>query len=249
LALKCQSVFAVPDGVGGRFSILSPVGLLPAAVLGINIVELLKGAAKLTRDFKTQPFSENLVLQYTAICHLMEKHQAAKIRVLQVWSKSLECLGLWYDQLLAESLGKTEDTGATPLTCVNTRDLHSRAQQHQEGRRDKFYTNVIIENWRRDPLVLQESDRNEDDLNQLAGKSIVDLMNAAIKGTNKAYNDDDRVTADFLLPSTSEASLGQLFQLLMLATVVEGRMLEINPYGQPGVEAYKKNMKSELGIN
>jgi glucose-6-phosphate isomerase len=179
----------------------------------------------------------------------METTQQATVRVLQVWSKSLESLGLWYDQLLAESLGKRDDVGTTPLTVVNTRDLHSRAQQHQEGRRDKLYTNLIVEHWKTDPLRIQPTPRvadNQDGLDSWAGKSVIDVMNAAIKGTSKAYNADHRPTADLRLPAADEASLGQLMQMLMLATVVEGRLLGVNPYGQPGVEAYKANMQQEL---
>jgi glucose-6-phosphate isomerase len=249
--LGCQSIFHVPDGVGGRFSVFSAVGLLPAAVLGLDVVRLLRGAAAMTEHFRTAAAAENLVLNYTAVSHLMETLQQATIRVLQVWSKSLESVGLWYDQLLAESLGKRDDVGATPLTVVNTRDLHSRAQQHQEGRRDKIYTNLVLSNWKTDPLRIQPSPyipEDEDKLDALTGKSVIDLMNAAIRGTNQAYNDDHRPTADLVLPASDEASLGQLLQMLMLATVVEGRLLGVNPYGQPGVEAYKINMKRELGL-
>lgn len=244
-ALHCENVFRVPDGVGGRFSILAPVGLLPAAILGIDVIKLLQGAAKMTDDFRHLPADANPVLQYAAVCHLMETLRGANVRVLQVWSKTLESLGLWYDQLLAESLGKHE-LGATPLTVVNTRDLHSRAQQHQEGRRDKMYTNVVVDNWRRDPIRIESSARDMDDLNRLQGVSVIDVMNAAIKGTNKAYNDDGRPTADLHFPNIDESSLGQFFQMMMLATVVEGRLLSVNPYGQPGVEAYKRNMQAEL---
>ena len=246
--LDCASVFRVPDGVGGRFSILSPVGLLPAAVLGLDVVQLLKGAAQMTDHFRTQPAAENIVMQYTAVSHLAEVKRDARIRVLQVWSKTLESLGLWYDQLLAESLGKDE-RGATPLTVVNTRDLHSRAQQHQEGRRDKIYTNLIVDQWRRDAVKISKSQHNEDDLNQVAGQSLPDIMSAAIKGTNKAYNDDGRPTANLHLPKVDEFHLGQFLQMMMLATVIEGRLMGVNPYGQPGVEAYKKNMKAELGMS
>ena len=249
--LGCQSIFHVPDGVGGRFSVFSPVGLLPAAVLGLNVVQLLRGAAAMTEHFRTVTSADNLVLNYTGVSHLLETTQCATIRVLQVWSKTLESVGLWYDQLLAESLGKRDDIGATPLTVVNTRDLHSRAQQHQEGRRDKQYTNLIVERWKTDPLRIEPSPQiahDEDQLDQLVGKSMIDVMNAALKGTNRAYNDDHRPTADLCLPAADEASLGQLLQMLMLSTVVEGRLLGVNPYGQPGVEAYKVNMKQELGI-
>jgi len=186
------------------------------------------------------------VLDYVGVSYLLEVQRGANIRIMSVWSKALEAVGLWYDQLLAESLGKAEQ-GATPLTTVNTRDLHSRAQQHQEGRRDKLITNVIVDNWRCDPLPVGHSELDQDKLNDLADKTLPELMAAAIQGTNQAYREDNRPTADIHLPDTTEASIGQLFQLLMLATVVEGRLMGINPYGQPGVEGYKTNMNRILG--
>lgn len=246
-ALGCPEQFRVPDGVGGRFSILSAVGLLPAALLGIDVAALLRGAVALNGLFQNAPSGENPVLNFVAVCHLMEKRRGANLRILSVWSKSLESVGLWYDQLLAESLGKQEQ-GATPLTVVNTRDLHSRAQQHQEGTRDKLITNVIVENWRRDWLKVPTSQNDQDGLNSQVGTSLPEIMTAAINGTNQAYKEDNRCTADIRLPAIDESSLGQLFQMLMLATVVEGRLISINPYGQPGVEAYKKNMQRNLGI-
>ncbi len=133
-ALGCHEMFRVPDGVGGRFSVLSAVGLLPAAILGLDVVKLLEGAAAMNEHFRTAPPGENAVLDYVGVGHLLEEECGATIRVLNVWAKALEAVGLWYDQLLAESLGK-DGHGATPLTTVNTRDLHSRGQQHQEGRR------------------------------------------------------------------------------------------------------------------
>jgi len=252
-ALGCQEVFAVPEGVGGRFSIFSAVGLLPAAILGLDIVRMLEGAAKMNEHFRTAPPGKNVVLDYVGVCHLLETNnrpalndRGATIRVLQVWSKSLECAGFWYDQLLAESLGK-QDVGATPLTAVNTRDLHSRAQQHQEGRRDKLFTNLIVDNWKHDPLKVGKIDLNDDALDDQADTSLPQLMSAAIAGTNEAYHSGGRPTADLHLPQLDEAAMGQLFQMLMLATVVEGRLIGVNPYGQPGVEFYKQNMNRILG--
>lgn len=243
--LGCEAVFRVPDGVGGRFSVLSAVGLLPAALLGLDIVRLLEGAAAMNDHFRSAPVGRNAVLDYVGIGHLMEAQRGASIRVLSVWSKGLEAAGLWYDQLLAESLGKAEQ-GATPITAVNTRDLHSRAQQHQEGRRDKLHTNLIVDSWRFDPLPVGASDRNEDDLNRYAQRTLPELMTAAIQGTNQAYREGGRPTANLHLPRVDEYHLGQFFQMMMLATVVEGRLININPYGQPGVEAYKRNMQREL---
>jgi len=170
----------------------------------------------------------------------------ANLRILCMWAKSLECAGLWYDQLLAESLGKRL-LGATPLTTVNTRDLHSRAQQHQQGRRDKLFVNVIVDKWRFDALPVGKSEFDQDKLNEIAGKSLPELMSAAIQGTNEAYKSDGRPTIDLHLPTTDVTVMGQYFQWLMIATVVEGRLLGINPYGQPGVQMYKGAMKRILG--
>jgi glucose-6-phosphate isomerase len=240
-----QPVLEIPEGVGGRFSVFTPVGLLPAALLGIDVVRLLEGAVHMNRRFRQAPPGDNPVLDYVGVCHLMEQQRGATIRVLSLWSDVLEPLGLWYDQLLSESLGKDE-RGATPLTVVNTRDLHSRGQQHQEGRRDKLITNVLVQQPRRDALPVGRRDHDQDGLNALADKTLVDIMAAAAAGTNQAYREARRPTADIRLQRVDEAALGQLMHMLMLATVVEGRLVGINPYGQPGVEAYKRNMQRIL---
>jgi len=246
-ALNCSDTYYVPEGVGGRFSVLSPVGLLPAALMGLDVVRLLEGAAAMNGHFREASFEQNLVMRFAAACHLMYEQRKMNLRLLSVWAKGLEAIGLWYDQLLAESLGKQEQ-GATPLTVVNTRDLHSRAQQHQEGARDKFILNVIVERWRRQPLEVGVLEQNQDQLNAIGARSLPDLMTAALKGTNQAYRDDGRPTADLHLPVVDEYHVGQLLQMLMLATVLEGRLMGINPYGQPGVEKYKQHMKRELGL-
>jgi glucose-6-phosphate isomerase len=243
--IGCRESFPVPDGVGGRFSILSAVGLLPAALMGLDIQALLQGAADMNAHFATAPMEENIVARFVAAAHAMEQLRGADIRILSTWGKRLEAVGLWYDQLLAESLGKQE-RGAMPLTIVNTRDLHSRGQQHQEGKRDKYITNLIVETGNRPALAIGKSDNNEDGLNELATKTIPEVMAAAIEGTNQAYREDNRPTGDLMLPRLDEYHLGQLFQMLMLATVLEGRLIGINPYGQPGVEAYKRNMNAIL---
>jgi glucose-6-phosphate isomerase len=244
-ALGLPETFPIPDGVGGRFSVLSAVGLLPAALMGLDIVELLEGAAAMNQRFRNAPVNDNPVLRYVGVSRLMEIRRGAAIRVLSSWGKRLEAVGLWYDQLLAESLGK-DAQGATPLTVVNTRDLHSRGQQHQEGRRDKLITNLIVERPQRDWIKIGYSDFDQDKLNELAEKAFPEVLHAALVGTNKAYLDDRRPTADLQLQQLNESSLGQLFQMLMLATIVEGRLMGVNPYGQPGVEGYKKNMNAYL---
>jgi glucose-6-phosphate isomerase len=246
-AVGCPSFLPVPDGVGGRYSILSAVGLVPAAIMGLDVVRLLEGARAMNEHFQSASPDCNVVMQYVGVCHLMEKLRGAATRVLSVWSSGLEAVGLWYDQLLAESLGK-ELKGALPLTVVNTRDLHSRGQQHQEGARDKLITNLVVDSCRRGPLTVGNREWDQDKLNCIAETSVPQIMSAAIEGTNRAYLDDNRPTTNFHLPAADEASLGQLFQMLMIATVVEGRLIGINPYGQPGVEAYKREMKAILGL-
>ncbi len=242
-----SQMLPVPDGIGGRFSILTAVGLLPAAVMGVDIRALLQGAADMTRRFFEAAPGENPVLDFVAVGHLFEVDRKMPVRVLSTWGDRLESVGLWYDQLLAESLGKHE-RGATPLTVVNTRDLHSRGQQHQEGARDRIITNVLVRKPTRPPVTLPAADDslNQDQLNAYAGISLSDIQQAAFSGTNKAYADDERPTADIILPQLDAHALGELFQMLMLATALEGRLININPYGQPGVEAYKRNMKAIL---
>jgi glucose-6-phosphate isomerase len=244
-AIGCKDVFPIPDGVGGRFSILSAVGLVPAAVMGLDVNHLLEGAAAMNERFITAAPLNNPVLDYVGMARMMEVRRGSTIRLLSTWGKGLEAVGLWYDQLLSESLGKNGQ-GATPLTVVNTRDLHSRGQQHQEGRRDKLITNVIVEKTHRDVIAIEPSDMDQDKLNALSGKTLPDILRAAYQGTNQAYAEDYRRSATIKLPRLDEASLGQLFQMFMLATVVEGRLIGINPYGQPGVEGYKKNMNAIL---
>lgn len=240
-----EDIFTIPDGIGGRFSVLTPVGLLPAAVAGLDIRQLLQGAADMTDHFRTAEYGSNAVLDYTAVCHAFETQLGMGTRLLSTWGSRLEAVGLWYDQLLSESLGKHEK-GATPITVVNTRDLHSRGQQHQEGTRDKLITNVLPGAPTGDPLSLPSRTDDFDQLNKYAGFDLPKILQAAIDGTNKAYADDNRPTTDLALGSITAHTIGQIFQMLMLTTVVEGRLVGTNPYGQPGVEAYKINMNAIL---
>ncbi|MBV9122661.1 MAG: glucose-6-phosphate isomerase, partial [Planctomycetes bacterium] len=242
-----EDILTLPDTIGGRFSVFTAAGLLPAALMGLDARALLLGAAAMTQRFLEEPFDRNPVLQFAAINFLMTQELDKPVRVLAVWSKKLEGLGHWYDQLLAESLGK-QGRGATPVTVVATRDLHARGQQHQEGARDKIINNLVVKTPRTPPIQIGMADRNQnqDELNTLSRKSWPNLLEAAWGGTTQAYTDTARPTADLLLPALSEHTLGQLMQMLMLATVVEGRLMGVNPYGQPGVEAYQRHMKELL---
>jgi len=192
--------------------------------MNLDVRALLLGAAAMTRRFLEEPFDRNPVLQFAGINYLMTTQRHKSTRVLAVWSKKLEALGLWYDQLLAESLGK-QGTGPTPLTIVQTRDLYARGQQQQEGTRDKMVNNLVVRMPRQPPIMIGMSDRNQDDLNQYKSqKAWPDLMDAALRehrtrlATNAA-RPTARYCAARSLPSTRWR---QLMQLLMLATVVEG---------------------------
>jgi glucose-6-phosphate isomerase len=242
---KEEDVLTIPDNVGGRYSVFTPVGLLPAAVMGLDVRALLLGAAAMTKRFLEEPFERNPVLQYAGVNYLMGEEFGKPLRVLAIWSKKLEALGRWYDQLLSESLGK-QGCGPTPLTTVQTRDLHSRGQQHQDGPRDRLINNLVVKSPRAPAIPVGMADHNEDGLNALCRKTFPDILDAALRGTNQAYQEAARPTADLVVPTLSEHTMGQLLQMLMLATVVEGRMMGINPYGQPGVEAYKRNMQKLL---
>ncbi len=240
-----DGVLTVPDNVSGRYSVFSPAGLLPAAVMGLDVRALLLGAAAMTRRFLEEPVERNPVLQFAGVNYLMAEELHKPIRVLSIWSRKLEGVGLWYEHLLAESLGK-QGRGPTPLTTVMTRDLHTRGQQHQEGPRDRVINNLMVKAPHAVPLTIQMADHNEDDLNRFNRKSVPDVLQASLLGTNQAYHEAARPTADLVLPVLSEHTMGQLLQMLMLATVVEGRLMGINPYGQPGVEAARRNLFDHL---
>ena len=243
--LGCTSVFRVPEGVGGRFSLFTAVGLLPAATIGLDVVQLLQGAVDMNETFRTAELSSNPPLDFALAAYQLQVQGDVSIRVLSVWEQAFASLGMWYDQLLSESLGK-DGQGMTPITMVNTRDLHSRAQQHQAGRNDKWIVNLSTRQSHIDQLKIRESTSDVAGLNDLAGVSLAELSAAARQGTNRALCDVQRPTADIVLERGDEYGLGQFFQMMMLATVVEGKLLGVNPYGQPGVEAYKKHMRNIL---
>ncbi|MCE9564397.1 MAG: glucose-6-phosphate isomerase [Planctomycetes bacterium] len=240
-----EDILNIPEEVGARYGVFTPVGLLPAATLGLDIRAMLLGAATMTRRFLEEPFDRNPVLQYAAVNYLMSEELKKPTRVTAAWSRKLESVGWWYDELLSESLSKS-GRGPTPFTVVNTRDLHSRGQQHQDGMRDKMINNLLVRTFAHPSVMIGMADRNEDDLNQFSRKGLPDLVDAAHKAMTESYSDVARPTADILLPALTEHTIGQLLQMLMLATVVEGRLMGLNPYGQPGVEVFKANMTKHL---
>ena len=240
-----EDILTIPENVGSRFSVFTAAGLLPAALMGLDVRALLQGAASMTKRFLEEPFERNPALQFAAVNYLMAEELGHPVRVLSIWSKKLEALGTWYDHLVAESLGK-QGRGPTPLSLVQTRDLHTRGQHHLEGPRDRFVNNLVVKNSRTVPIAVQMADRNEDGLNALARKGLPDLMTAALQGANQSYWDVARPTADLILPTLSEHTMGQLLQMLMLATVVEGRLMGLNPYSEPAFEVVRRNMMAIL---
>jgi len=241
-----DDVLTIPENVGSRFSVFTPAGLLPAAIYGLDVRALLLGAAAMTKRFLEEPFERNPVLQYAAVNYLLAEECGKSVRVMSVWSPKLEAVGQWYDQLANESLSK-RGRGPLAMTQVQTRDASTRNQQLQEGPRDRVINNLIVPTPCLSPIaVMMAPERNEDDLNQYNRKKVTDFVQAAHQGASRAYYDSARPTADLILPSLSEHTMGQLMQMLMLATVVEGRLMGVNPYGQPGIEPARRQMREIL---
>jgi glucose-6-phosphate isomerase len=233
-------VLTLPENVGDRFSVFTAAGLLPAAIMGLDVRALLLGAADMTRRFLEEPFERNPVLQHAGVNFLMTEEFGKPLRVLSVWSKKLEALGRWYEHLVAESLGK-QGQGPTPLTLVGTRDLFSHGQQLFQGTRYRLVNNLVVKTPKSLPIAIGMADRNEDELNALCRKTLPDLTETARLTTDQACAALARPSADIIMPSVSEHTLGQLMQLLMLATVVEGRLMGINPYGHPALDDFERS--------
>ena len=240
-----SNLLTLPEQVGSRYAVFTPAGLLPAALMGLDIRALLLGAAAMTKRFLEDPFERNPVLQFAAVNYLLREELGKSTRVMAVWSKKLEAVGAWYAQLVAGSLGQ-RGGGPTPLTVVQTRDLHGWGQLNQEGPRDRLVNNLVVKNPQGVPIMVQMADRNEDDLNTYARKSMPDLLNAALRVTNEAGFKAARPMADLVVPTLSEHALGQLLQLLMLATVVEGRLMGINPFASPRSGTYHQELRDVL---
>jgi len=240
-----EEILTIPDDISSRYSVFTAAGLLPAAVVGLDIRAILLGAAAMTKRFLEEPFDRNPVLQFAAMNHLMTEELGKTIRILAVWGGKLEAVGHWYDHLLGESLCKA-GKGPVPITIVGSRDLYSRGQCLQEGTRSVLINNLYIRSVKHPPITIGMADRNEDDLNAFSRKGYPDLMEAAFHGTNRAWQEVARPSADIVLPVLTEHTLGQLLQMLMLATVVEGRLANVNPYSQPGVGPFQRETLAEL---
>lgn len=236
--------FPIPDDVGGRYSVLTAVGLLPAALAGVNIRELVAGARAMAERCKNPDLHANIAYLYAALRHLSYKSRRT-VSVMAAWTKRLEFFTFWYDQLCAESLGK-DGQGVIPVATVNTRDLHSRGQQIQDGPRSMVVTNLVLEtpDW---DVVVPKAEGDADGLDYLAGKHLSEMVLGAMEGTAYAYAKEQRPSMNVLIPQLNAFTLGQLIYMFELATVAEGYLMGINPLDQPGVESYKNFMFGNLG--
>jgi glucose-6-phosphate isomerase len=242
-----DEILTIPDNVGGRYSVFTAAGLLPAAVMGLDVRALLLGAAAMTKRFFEEPFERNPVLQLAAINSLLTEEAHKRVRVMAMWSRKLEALGRWYESVCSSSLGK-EGRGPTAATVVLPRDLLVLGQALQDGRRDKFMTNVFVRSPKGDPTAVGMADHNQDGLNAISRKTYGELMAASRQSFGKAQRDVGRPSADLVLPMLSEHVLGQMMQMLMLATVAEARLMGVNPYAEAGVKMYTSSLRSGLGL-
>ena len=236
--------FVVPDDVGGRFSVLTAVGLLPIAVSGADIDKLMEGAAY-SRDFcLTQPFEANYALQYAAIRNiLLEKGKTMEI--LANYTPSVHYIGEWWKQLFGESEGK-DGMGLFPTACDFTTDLHSLGQFIQDGTKNHIETVLDVQNPRR-KIIMEQEDNDLDGMNYLAGRTVDFINRQAMTGTILAHVDGQIPNLKITIPHMDEYCLGELFYFFEFACGVSGYVLGVNPFNQPGVESYKKNMFALLG--
>lgn len=236
--------FVVPDDVGGRFSVLTAVGLLPIAVSGADIVKLMEGAASGREIALEASFEENDAVQYAAIRNIL--HRKGKgVEVLANYEPSLHYISEWWKQLYGESEGK-DQKGIFPASVDLTTDLHSMGQFIQDGSRIMYETVLNVET-SQEEILLKEEPVDLDGLNYLAGKSVDFINKNAMNGTILAHTDGQVPNLMIHIPEQNEFYLGQLFYFFEFACGVSGYILGVNPFDQPGVESYKKNMFALLG--
>ncbi len=232
--------FVIPDNVGGRFSVLTPVGLLPIACAGFDITRLVEGAQDMEKATgKDVPFADNLAAQYAAVRNGLYA-KGKKIEIMVNYQPKLHFIAEWWKQLYGESEGK-EGKGIFPASCDFTTDLHSMGQWIQEGERSIFETVISIEKANR-TMLFPSDEENLDGLNFLAGKRVDEVNKMAELGTRLAHVDGGVPNIRISVPELNEYYIGQLIYFFEIACGISGLVLNVNPFNQPGVEAYKKNM-------
>ncbi|MFT7677330.1 MAG: glucose-6-phosphate isomerase [Planctomycetota bacterium] len=237
--------FIVPEGVGGRFSVLSPVGLLPAALLSIDIRELLAGAADMDKRCTTDEVFQNPALVYAGLQHFLHDSQQRNIAVTFSYSQRLRDLADWYAQLLAESIGKRVDregrvvfAGPTPVRAVGVTDQHSQSQLYMEGPHDKWFTLLQVD--QPDHAVnVPEGFSDHAALTYLQGRGLGELFAAERDGTRVALADAQRPSVTLCFPRVTANTVGQYLTLMELSVAVMGELYNVNAFDQPGVEAGK----------
>ena len=249
-ALKTQAKeegiesFVIPDDVGGRYSVLTAVGLLPIAVSGADIEAMMKGAEAAREEFSASELLENAAYQYAAVRNILY-NKGKTIEMLINYEPGLQYFSEWWKQLFGESEGK-DQKGIYPSSANFSTDLHSLGQYVQEGRRDLFETIIKVEKPRRE-LTIEQSENNLDGLNYLAGKTLDFVNNKAFEGAMLAHSDGGVPNLIVSIPKLDEYSLGYLIYFFEKACAMSGYLLGVNPFDQPGVEAYKVNMFALLG--
>ena len=231
--------FVVPDNVGGRYSVLTPVGLLPIVLAGFDVRAMLKGAAE-EREALLVKSADNAAVKYAAMRNLLHSGLGKAIEIFVVYNPKFTYLAEWWKQLYGESEGK-EGKGIYPASVTNTADLHSMGQFIQEGSRVMFETVINIENSNRS-VVIGSDAQNLDQLNYLAGQHVNHCNAMAQLGTKLAHIDGGVPQMEVSIDRIDEASLGAIFYFFEFACGISAYVLGINPFNQPGVEAYKKNM-------
>ena len=236
--------FVVPDDVGGRFSVLTAVGLLPIAVSGADIEKLMEGAAAGRELALNKPFEENDALQYAAVRNILHR-KGKSVEVLANYEPSLHYVSEWWKQLYGESEGK-DQKGIFPASVDLTTDLHSMGQFIQDGSRIMYETVLNVET-SREEILINEEPVDLDGLNYLAGKSMDFVNKSAMNGTVLAHTDGHVPNLMVHIPEQNEFYLGELFYFFEFACGVSGYVSGVNPFNQPGVESYKSNMFALLG--
>ncbi len=236
--------FVIPDDVGGRFSVLTAVGLLPMAVAGIDISSVMKGAREAEKDCAVNHPDENPAYQYAVYRNALYG-QGKTIEMLVNYEPSLQYFSEWWKQLFGESEGK-DLKGIFPASANMTADLHSLGQYIQDGRRDLFETVLKVES-SANTILIEEEASDLDGLNYLAGKSVAHVNEQAFAGTLKAHVDGEVPNFVITIPKRDAYSFGYLVYFFEKACAMSGYLLEVNPFDQPGVETYKSNMFALLG--
>ena len=239
-----METFVIPDDVGGRYSVLTAVGLLPIAASGLDIDAMMKGAGAAREDFGKSELNENAAYQYAAVRNVLY-NKGKTVEMLINYEPALQYFAEWWKQLFGESEGK-DQKGIYPSSANFSTDLHSLGQYVQEGRRILFET-VIKVNKPKHELTINEIEKDLDGLNYLAGKSIDFVNNKAFQGTLLAHTDGGVPNLIVNIPQLDEYTFGYLVYFFEKACAMSGYLLGVNPFDQPGVEAYKTNMFALLG--